>query len=78
MRPGLEPGNETVFPCRRIHGVCVCDDAAYFYNHIDVQLREYGLTQDSEGKPLRAKDITDIIDGYKGRGYGISTDEELG
>lgn len=74
---GIVIGNYLTGSKVKIHGVCVCDDAAYFYNHIDVQLREYSLTQDSEGKPLRAKDITDIIDGYKGRGYGISTDEEL-
>ena len=74
----MESGNETVLPPCRVHGICVCDDAAFFYDHIDVQMKEYGLTQDSEGKPLGARDITDLIDGYKGRGYGLSTDEELG
>ena len=27
---------------------------------------------------VKATDIVDIIDGYKGRGYGLSTPEELG
>ena len=27
---------------------------------------------------VKARDICDIIDGHKGRGYALSTDEELG
>ena len=27
---------------------------------------------------VKADDIIDIIDGYKGRGYGVSTQHELG
>ena len=61
----------------RIHAVCVCDQAEYFYEHIDDQLKQYNLL-DSEGKQLRAVDIVDIIDGYKGTGYSLSTKEELG
>ena len=62
----------------RVHAVAVCDTADYFYNHVDEQLGEYGLTKDAEGKPLKARDLVDIIEGYKGLGYGRSTDEELG
>ena len=62
----------------RVHAVCVCDDAKYFYSHVDEQLQAYGITKHSEGKPVRARDIVDIIDGYKGEGYGKSTGEELG
>ena len=49
----------------------MCDDAAYFLGHIDEQLRDLGL----EG--VKASDIASVIEGYKGRGYGLSTDSEL-
>lgn len=62
----------------RIHGVCVCDTADYFHNHIDEQLKIYGMTTNREGKPLQSRDIVDVIEGHKGRGYGLSTDDELG
>ena len=63
----------------RIHAVCVCDDAAHFHKDIDSILDKLGLSKGSEGKPgVRSKDIVDIIEEYEGRGYGLSTDEELG
>ena len=65
------------FQSCRVHAVCVCDQAEYFYGHIDEQLKQSNLL-DSEGKQLRAVDIVDIIDGYKGNGYSVSTEEELG
>ena len=67
--------------------MCVCDTAEYFYDHVDQQLVEFGLTthhssnsdrSDGEGKSLCARDIVDVIEGYKGRGYGLNTEEELG
>ena len=58
--------------------MCVCDNAEYFYNHVDEQLRIFSMTTTTEGKPLCSRDIVDVIEGYKGRGYGLSTDEELG
>ena len=51
------------FQSCRVHAVCVCDQAEYFYGHIDEQLKQSNLL-DSEGKQLRAVDIVDIIDGY--------------
>lgn len=64
----------------RVHAVCVCDNADYFHGHIDETLDELGLSNiDSEGRSaVHSRDIIDIIEGYKGRGYGLSTDEELG
>lgn len=62
----------------RVHAVCVCDDADYFYQHVDEQLHCLGLIEGANGTPLRARDMVDIIEGYKGQGYGKSTDEELG
>ena len=63
----------------RVHAVCVCDDAAHFHEAIDAILIKLGLSEDSEGRPAaRSRDIVDIIEGYKGQGYALSTDEELG
>jgi len=45
--------------------VCVCDTADYFYKHIEEQLEEYGLTHDTQGRPIRARDLVDIVEGYK-------------
>ena len=44
------------------------DNAAYFYNKINEDLRSGGIDVKAE----------DIIDGYKGGGYGVSTQHELG
>ena len=49
----------------------VCDDAAYFYQKINEDLQKGGLD-------VQAGELIDIIDGYKGKGYGKSTEEELG
>ncbi|CAH1245818.1 Hypp7558 [Branchiostoma lanceolatum] len=55
----------------KIHAVAICDDAAYFHRHINATLQEIGLTD------VRSEDIVDIIEGYKGRGYALSTKKEL-
>ena len=60
----------------RIHAVSVSDSSEYFYNYIDTTLQQLGILSDS-GTPLKARDILDIVDGYKGKGYGVSTVEEL-
>lgn len=60
----------------RIHAVSVSYSSDYFYNHIDNTLQQMGLLKDN-GNPLRATDILEVVDGYKGRGYGLSTAEEL-
>ena len=60
----------------------MCDDASHFHEAIDAILDKLGLSV-SEGSggdrpTVRSRDIVDIIEGYEGRGYGLSTDEELG
>jgi D-cysteine desulfhydrase len=55
----------------KVHALNVCDNAKYFYDHLDAQLKELNLNQ------YKASDLVNIIDGYKGKGYGISTNEEL-
>ena len=57
--------------------MCICDDANYFHEHIDETLHAMGFESNSDGKPLRSRNIVDIIEGYKGLGYGLTTQEEL-
>ena len=47
------------------------DNAAYFYHKINEDLRRGGIN-------VKAEDIIDIIDDYKGGGYGVSTPQEPG
>ena len=47
------------------------DSAPFFYNKINNDLSSWGID-------VRAEDITDIIDGYKGGGYFVSAQYELG
>ena len=54
----------------RCHAINVSDNAAYFYTKINEDLRTGGLD-------VAAEDVIDIIDGYKGRGYSLSTQDEL-
>lgn len=62
----------------RVHGVCACENADYFYDHTESEMTELGLTQTPSGGVLKARDIVDLIDGYVGVGYTLSTEEELG
>ena len=47
------------------------DNATSFYNKINEDLRRGDID-------VKAEDIIDIIDGYKGGGYSVSTQHELG
>ena len=67
MRPVIVTSLSFIHRC---HAVNVCDDAAYFYLKINEDLQIGGLN-------VLAEKIIDIIDGYKGEGYGKSTEEEL-
>lgn len=57
---------------KRVHGVAVSDNAKYFHEHCNEMMQETGL------KNLSSEDLLDIIEGHKGLGYGVSTEEELG
>ena len=46
------------------------DNAASFYNKINEDVRTGGIND-------KAEDIIDIIDGYQGGRYGVSTQYEL-
>ncbi|XP_052794963.1 uncharacterized protein LOC128227996 isoform X1 [Mya arenaria] len=68
---GLAIGNFLTGSKLRIHGMSMCDDTYHFhYPNCQKILDTLGLN-------VRAEDILDIIDGHKGRGYDISTQEEL-
>lgn len=56
----------------RLHGIVVSNSEKHFYHHCDKTLQKVGLTD------VSSKDLVNIVDGYKGKGYGQSTEEELG
>ena len=62
--------NFAFFQLSRCHAVNVSDNAAYFYNKVNEDLRSGGID-------VKAEDIIEIIDGYKGGGYGVSSQQEL-
>ncbi|KAK7484755.1 hypothetical protein BaRGS_00024040 [Batillaria attramentaria] len=68
---GLSIGNYLTGSKLKVHAVAVSDDAEYFHNHCNETLQEAGLGH------LRSEDILHVVEGHKGKGYGISTDDEL-
>ncbi len=71
---GLAIANYLTKSNLQIHGMMVCDGPRYFSDHIDDTLKEIGLWDTG----LTSNDIVDLVDGVKGQGYGVSTQEELG
>ena len=57
-----------------LHGVAVCDDAAYFQAVVD-RISAEATSRWPELPRIRSSDVT-IVEGYTGRGYGLSTTEE--
>ncbi len=56
-------------PCK-VHAVLVCDNVRYFTNHIQETLTALKL-------PFSPEEIITLHDGYRGKGYAVSTPEEL-
>lgn len=54
-------------PAVRLHAISVCDNADYFYRHVQQIMSSYGLPDD-----LNARSILNVIDGYKAPGYAKS------
>ncbi|XP_077987823.1 uncharacterized protein LOC144442367 [Glandiceps talaboti] len=69
---GLAIGNYLTGSKLKCHAIAVCDDANYFHSEINHVLKEVGLNDET-----KSEDIIDVIEGAKGRGYGVSTQEEL-
>ena len=56
----------------RVHGICVSDNADYFYEHIAKSLEAYHI------RATKTRQICDIMDGYKGEGYAKITPQDQG
>ena len=57
----------------RLHAIAVSDYAAsYFFSHCDEVLEEVGMGH------LKSQSLMRMLEGYNGKGFGISTDDELG
>jgi D-cysteine desulfhydrase len=57
-----------------VHGVAVCDDAAYFQQIVEQISTE--ATDRWPSLPRVRSDEVSVVEGYKGRGYALSTSEE--
>ena len=56
-------------PCK-VHAILVCDNVRYFTTHIQDTLTALQL-------PFAPEDIITLHDGYRGKGYAVSTPQEL-
>ena len=59
----------------QIHGINICDDESYFVKKISGLLKDMQKRYELALK-IEQKDIS-IIDGYVGKGYGLSRQEEI-
>lgn len=59
----------------QIHGINICDDESYFVKKISSLLKDMQKRYELAVK-IEQKDIS-IIDGYVGKGYGLSSQEEI-
>lgn len=57
-----------------LHGVAVCDDAAYFQDIVD-RISAEATERWPDLPRIRSNEVS-VVEGYKGRGYGLSTAEE--
>uniref|UniRef100_A0A7S3AAT2 Tryptophan synthase beta chain-like PALP domain-containing protein n=1 Tax=Rhodosorus marinus TaxID=101924 RepID=A0A7S3AAT2_9RHOD len=69
---GLAIGNYLSGSKVKMHAISVCDNAQIFHEHVNEMIEFLGLSNET-----KSEDILNIIDGYKGRGYALSTNEEL-
>ncbi|KAH3744232.1 D-cysteine desulfhydrase family protein [Pelomyxa schiedti] len=67
---GLGVGMKLCKPGIKIHGICACDNAAFFHREINEILQGLHVG-------WRSEDLVTLHDGYQGIGYGESTPEEL-
>jgi len=68
---GLAIANYLTGERLRVHGICVSDNAEYFYGHVEEALDAYRI------RSTQTRKICDIIEGYKGKGYSKTTPEDL-
>ncbi|MDZ7288886.1 MAG: D-cysteine desulfhydrase family protein [candidate division KSB1 bacterium] len=72
---GLLLGKSAYDVKAQIHGINVCDDAPYFQERVSSIIREAKRRFGFEIN-VQKKDVS-IIDGYVGKGYGLSRQEEI-
>lgn len=72
---GLLLGSKFYAPDKHVIGFNVCDDLSYF-QEVCTRISNETLSILNRPQDITNEDIK-IIDGYKGAGYAISTDEEL-
>ena len=72
---GLYYGNHINDNGRVIYGINICDDADHFKNIVESLLKE--ISEYTNKEIQVNKDKIDIIDGYVGKGYALSTPEEI-
>jgi len=71
---GLALGFEAAGVPTQALGVAVCDDAPYFRGVVD---RIAAEAQERFGLPALAPGRYDVLEGFQGRGYALSTPEEI-
>ncbi|KAI3384824.1 hypothetical protein SNEBB_009077 [Seison nebaliae] len=71
---GLAIGNHLTGSSLRIHGIAVCDNKRIFLESIKEVVVEMGLGDEID---VESEDFIHIIDNYKGKGYSLSTNDEL-
>lgn len=62
-------------PCPKLHAVGVCDDPEYFYETMALIADEMGASLDTTTEQFIREAVT--VHHGKGRGYALSTEEEL-
>ena len=72
---GLHIANQLLCLGKRVVSFCVCDDKEYFTQRVSAICASC-LSYMGVSLPLDSKDI-EVIDHYVGRGYALSTPEEL-
>ena len=72
---GLAIGTRTLGLDVPVHGVAICDDAPTFQALV-AAISEEASTRWPVLPRVPAEDVQ-VVEGYKGRGYGLSTEDEL-
>ncbi|XP_072022925.1 uncharacterized protein [Amphiura filiformis] len=76
---GLAFGNYLTGSKLKIHGLCVTNDLQYTVREVNRLAEELGLRDSNQSPPSgpNAEEIIDIIEGVRGLGHTISSQEEL-
>ena len=56
----------------RIHPIAINFNAKYMHEHANATYQELHIND------VKSEDLMDVMEGHIGRGYGVSSDDELG